>query len=361
MSKESREKIKLISIFILLSLFIAELGTRYLSNFFSPTLRVFIQEEALPFGKTALRIAKGTKIILSSQVLNNDYDVIVLGDSMVFGCLVDREEIFTSLIQEETGWRILNLGIAGNAPAGYNRILEYVASGSKKLPSLIIYSIYANDIAAGDIELEKLFILEDDFQADIALQIRFWREKIFHRSRLYQLLKRIITFKSMIGGEYFIPIYYKDEVFEFFFAPPSFWSRYLDLNRQELKEGLKFTLDKTSEAKRFSQQLGADFVVVLMPFKEQIYTPLLTKRGFLSPLAYDEFYDSTYDLILERLKSMEIDVIDMRDVLRKEAAEGKKLYWPLDIHFTSLGQKIIAEFLINEISGKYLNRGEADG
>lgn len=343
-------------VIILLSLFLCEVGLRTLSPFFSPELRTFVQQEALPFGESALRVAKGTRIILRNEDLQKPVDIIALGDSMVFGVLVKEKDLFTTIIGEQTGLTILNLGVGSTGPCIYNVMLKYALGRLDRPPSLILYSIFADDIIQDECtkapRAEEFYIEEDEYQRNIKLKIRALREKMFHRSILYQLLKRVLTFRHLHAGVYFRPIHCNNGFLEFLFAPPSFWKPYLDSDVPTVNQGLERTLDKINSAKSLAELNGVNFMVILMPFKEQIYVPLLVSQGLLSSDIYEPYYDSTYDQLKNRLETAAITVIDLRPAFREAAGRNEKLYWTLDGHLTPLGHRLVASTLVDRLQAQ---------
>jgi hypothetical protein len=348
---------------ILISCFLAEAALRILAPLFSPSLRVFIETEADGFWKSTQRVSHGCQIILEDKDFNRRFDIIAVGDSMVFGSLVSKEDTFTGILTKEPGLAVLNLGLPGYGPCDYNLMLNYMLGHLKNPPPVVLYFIFADDMGSGKCEtvgcsyatVDKLFIRESECQDDLRLKIRAIRERIFGRSVLYQLLKRLVTFKHLQAGKYYKPIYCKSNDLEFLFAPPSFWEPYLDLKQERLKVELGYMLDKIKSASVMTEKAGSRLIVVLMPFKEQIYLPLFINEKLLPASVYGDFYNLTYDKLVSEIEKMGIQTIDLRPSFVQAAKKNVKLFWSLDGHLTPDGHKVVAIALLDKLKGQIKN------
>jgi len=346
---------------IFISLFLTDISLRIFSPLFTPILRTFIQEDALRLPNSASRVAKNIQIILRERDFQRPPDILVIGDSMVFGTLVKEKDLFTNMMSKEAGLTVLNLGIGGAAFCNYNNMLAYAINRLPKPPSFIVYVIFANDIIREECMRQetfaKYFIIEEkDYRHNLKLRIRRFREYIFQRSVLYQLLKRMFTFGHLHDDIYFKPVYFKQGNLEFLFAPTSFWARNLDPNMPGFDKAFQGSVDKINLAIALARRAGAGFFVVLMPFKEQVYTPLLVAKGLLPPDLYAPFYDSTYDRLRNILDSLGVTAIDLRPAFRQAAKKNERLYWIADGHLTPLGHRVAAEAILKELRPQIKNK-----
>ncbi|TRZ94903.1 hypothetical protein D4R78_05040 [bacterium] len=348
---------------IFISCFLAEAALRILAPLFSPSLRVFIEIEADGFRKSTQRVSRGCQIILEDKDFNRRFDIIAVGDSMVFGSLIGKEDTFTSILNKESGLEVLNLWLPGYGPCDYNRMLDYMLGRLNNPPSLVLYFIFADDIGSGKCEVvgcryatvDNLFIKESEYQANLGFKIRLIREKIFGRSILYQLFKRMLTFRQLQAGRYFHPIYSKNGNLEFLFAPVSYWEPYLDLKQKKVRVELGYMLDKIKSASVMTEKAGSHLIVILMPFKEQIYLPLFINEKLLPASVYVDFYNLTYDKLFSDIKKMGIQTIDLRPSFVRAAKENLKLFWSLDGHLTPDGHKVVARTLLDKLRGQTKN------
>jgi hypothetical protein len=332
-----------------ISFLILEIALRAFAPFYSPSLRAFVKEEAYLGAQTALRVARGTQIILKKSDFEKGADIVVVGDSMAFGSLSRKEHAWPTVLAERTGLEVLNLGVASNGPCASNYLLRSLLPLFPRPPRLVIYSLFANDILEGpcygDPVYRRVFIWDADYRHDTKLQLRRAREWVFQHSVLYQLFKHLVTARKLVYTKReFSTVYFRKEDIEFLFVTPGYWS-YLDIDNSKGREGMERTLEKVQEAADIVRASGSDFVVLLIPFKEQTYVRWLTEEGLLAREYYSPAYDLSYDMLAGKLAAMGVRTIDLRPPFVERAREGAKLYLTLDGHFTPEGNRLVAETL----------------
>jgi hypothetical protein len=298
-----------------------------------------VREESRRGAVSALRVAQGTRIILPDRL--SPADLVVVGDSIVFGTLAEEREIFTTLMRRDTGWNVLNLGIPSGCPCDYNLMLDAVRREIPPPPRGVFYAIFANDLmegTCGPARLDRLFIREGAYRRDAGLRLRRARERLFQHSVAYQFLKRMLTFRQLaMGGE---PVPYAKDGWTFAFAPTAWWKPLIEPYFSP--ENRAAVLRNTVEGKRIAQEWGSPFCAVLIPFKEQIYA-----RGV--PAAYDPLFDAAYDAVASDLQAAGVPVLDLRPAFRHAAASGQKLFWTLDGHLSTEGHRLVADALLARV------------
>lgn len=357
--KESRPKVKMVVVRatlgimgLLIGIFFGEVGVRFFAPLFPLYLRAFVREEAYQHAQSALRVAKGTRIVLRESEFKKRVDILAVGDSMVFGTLVKGGELFTTQLAQLTGLSVLNLGIPSQGPCVYNHMIKLASDSLSSRPSVVLYSISANDIVEGPCELvssEGLFTWHEAYRRNLQFRAQWLREWLFQHSASYQLIKvglhaRYYDWLNYSG----VAVEYKS--LEFFFAPVSYWKPQVDLNEHKVAEGFERTIRKIEQARTLTSSMGAVLLVLLIPFKEQVYGPLLGTQGdLLSSKVYDASYDVLYDRLLNRLESLGVFGIDPRPSFRSSVARGGKLYWTVDGHLTPDGHRVLANTLARRL------------
>lgn len=350
------QRIFLTSFAFFLSFFIAEGCIRLFIPFYNPAFRAFVREEAYRGAQTSLRVSRGAQIILRKSDFERGADIVCVGDSMTFGSLAKTSEAWPALLAEKTGLRVMNLGVGSLGPCAYNYMIRTASANLSRPPFLIIYTVFANDIMEGpcpsDYSYKDIFIWEEDCQKSLKLRARMMREWIFQRSVLYHLAKRMLTFGYLNTGQYYKPIFFSGYVgaekkakLEFAFTPTSYW-KCLDMKEACVRSELDRTLDKIKTGEELSRKLGSGFILVLMPFKEQVYTPWLVEQNLLPKDAYDDSYDLSYDELVSKAGNEKIDVVDLRPQFKYAAKNGAKLYWTMDGHLTPEGHRLVASVLV---------------
>lgn len=329
-----------------------EVLLRLTAPFLGPSWAAIIREEAHQGALSALRVDRYVRIVLRTSDFQKQQDVVVVGDSMVFGPLVRQEDLFTTLLSRQTGKSVLNLGISSSGPCTYNHMIRFALRHLAVPPRRIVYCLFANDTDEGPCEpfLDPDFYIWDT-QQGWGSRLRWAREWLFQYSVSYQVTKRLLTFGDLQGGAHFQRYYYKGGNFEFLFAPPSFWSN-LDVRIPRVNGEILNTEERIREGLLISRSRAVQFILVLMPCKEQVYVPDLAARGAVPAWLADLPYDGLYDQIKTWADLNGILTVDMRGPLRAAARAGRKVFWTLDGHMTPEGHSLVAAALASTLIRK---------
>ncbi|MFT3769437.1 MAG: hypothetical protein QM820_28705 [Minicystis sp.] len=74
-------------------------------------------------------------------------EILVVGDSQVFGLGVEEAETFSAELSAKTGRPVLNLGVPTYGPPEYNAMIEEVLSRRKPAGAVVVYTVnLANDL-----------------------------------------------------------------------------------------------------------------------------------------------------------------------------------------------------------------------
>ena len=109
-----------------------------------------------------------------------------------------------------------------------------------------------------------------------------------------------------------------------------------------MARGFDITQNMILDASRqsYSQHSDVKFVVVIIPFREQVYT-----NATLQPR-----FDNLNNTLISFLQKNEIAVIDLTTALREKAGtEPDLIYFTDDMHLNARGNKIVAELLGQEL------------
>jgi hypothetical protein len=309
-------------------------------------LRAFVGEEAEAWAASSERVTGGTRLLLRDADFAAGADVVAVGDSMVFGTLVAEDALFTTALGRRSGLRVLNLGIASAGPCTYDRMLGLALERLPLPPRLILYGVFANDLAeppCAALRADEVFEWEAAARARLSYRLRRERERAFRHSVVYQLFKRYLGFGSLNAGPAFTPIAFDDGQRPFLFAPPGWWRPQLD--PASVGPGFERLLEHAARAAARAGRAGSELVVVLIPFKVTIHLHELVAAGLRPAADYDPLYDSVYDALVSRLAALGVPSADLREPLRARARAGAKLYWTLDGHLTPAGHAAVADAL----------------
>ena len=264
--------------------------------------------------------------------LTGDPFAVVVGDSYANCASVALEECWVELLEQATGRDFANLGVVGYSPQQTQRMLA--TYGLPLKPKLVLWVFFGND-------LNDAWRF-DQFGSGAAREGKFWQQPVrawlARNSVVYQALsffwynRDLFTRLAQADGE-LVP---RD-------SNLIWWLTYTDLTVPEVAAGLKLTETAILTA---SEQLRAaddtaDFVVVILPFREQVYAaPSLRPQ-----------LDGYSQALLDFGRQHDITVLDLTPALREAAAsQPTPLYFQQDIHLNARGNELVAQLLRQKLS-----------
>lgn len=277
-------------------------------------------------------------------------DVIVIGDSLVFGYGVEADQAWPVLLENELpGRRVINLGLSGAGPQPYLRIYE--TFGRSLHPRLVVIAMFpANDFWDAQMFSEWLAsgvggnVLEwRDFGRGIdKFDYRRPRKSLLlflrRESYVYNLLRLVERARRNAGSGYSLP--WSDGVTLRLY--PNDLERKM---RGTEPAGPIFTLVLNSiEAIHDTAAAdGSRTLVVLQPDKEYVYMPFVGK-----PVPY------AGKQLLDALAERNIDYLDLSPIYRRRAEAGDRLFYPNDGHPNELGYALTGRAVADYIRRKGL-------
>jgi len=156
------------------------------------------------------------------------------------------------------------------------------------------------------------------------------------------------------------------------FMPP--YLNTLNFSREDLeaRSGWGLTSGAIAEMRAVSRSFGAEFVVMFVPFKSQVYLPLLQAAWSKTELEsafrfYLERYGRPIDvdgMLANRLAQNEmmaklcadagIPFLDLTPALAARVAAGENVYFPDESHLNQVGETVVAESLAKFIETRRL-------
>ncbi len=267
--------------------------------------------------------------------------ILAVGNSFTFGWGCNLKDVWTEILEKYSSFDVVNMGVKGYGPINQTRLLMKYAPYLK--PKMILYEFFVNDVTDCQSLILKKSPTKTLAKGNItslqpltnwlslhssSYEIIKWLLKIgIYKNR--KLKTKVIEYKVANNTYVFNPDLLKDTV-------------YLDnnLNKEEFECSQKMIL----EASNLSKRLGAIFIVVLIPYREQIYWDIFIEKipewKSLNP-------DLPYELIIEFLASQKISFIDLRPAFKRN--RNKLLYWKIDAHWTPQGNKLAVELIYEKI------------
>lgn len=282
-------------------------------------------------------------------------DIVVLGDSVVFGYGVAAEEAWPSVLSREIApTRVLNLGLIGGGPQQYVRVYE--TFGVELQPRLVVFGLFTgNDFgnaATFDSWLRSgsggNYLVWRDFGRPrrIPFTLRQFPSALENlaRARLYPLLRRsslfnlvrVIADEDENGGSVEGAVFRVPDGRAVALNPAGFKAR-----AAVVKPGTQefdLTLEALKDADRMASMSGARLLVLIQPSKEEVYLPLLGTQTshVLEPLH-------------RALQEAGIEYLDLTAAFQERATAGEPLFFERDGHPNATGYSLIAEVVGSHI------------
>lgn len=261
-------------------------------------------------------------------------EIVIVGDSMAYGYGVASQESWPRLLDEALPVsRVITLGLPGTVPQQYTRYFEKF--GARLRPRLLIYMVFPGNDIKGTVEFDRWIAAGAPGSFD------HWRyfeghvpirgQSVLDRSALVMSLRSLTKALRNSSSWKFIELTGGGRLR----LAPQLYRQSIAMNRPGTP-GFEAVVKATREARELAHALGSQLVVVLAPTKETVYLPLLREPfpGLTEPLGS----------VLTNDEGMA--VIDLSEPLRKRAARGEQLFFEVDGHPNALGNRVIAEVVI---------------
>jgi len=315
--------------------------------------------------------------------------VAALGDSFTDGLTLPVDQIWPSRLEQKLGLPVQNYGTAGFGPQQELRVLRDYAIPHH--PRVVLLAFFAgNDIfdaerfdkyerSEGSITLpktgwsiKKVVVRYETFYSFslVRLALNTLRAKASNQeaggTRVVDTAERNgespgISAESVPGfdrGIFTVPV--NGRTLRFALMPPYLQTLTFSETALEKRSGWQLTRKTILEMNRVSHESGAALVVLFIPFKSQVYFPLLERSFGKEDLERDfQFYfrqePAGFDLkemsqnrlaqnhLMRRLCEDEhILLIDPTDALQMEVEAGRNMYFPDDSHWNAAGHELAA-------------------
>lgn len=315
--------------------------------------------------------------------------VAALGDSFTDGLTLPIEQIWTTRLEQNLGLPVQNYGTAGFGPQQELRVLRDYAI--QHHPRVVLLAFFAGN----DIFDAERFDKYERSEGSITLSKTGWNiKKVVARYETFYLFSLVrlalntletrasnqeaegtkvadsvdqnaerpgIPAESLPGfdrGMFIIPV--NTRTLRFALMPPYLQTLTFSEAALEKRSGWQLTRRTILEMNSVSHESGATLVVLFIPFKSQVYFPLLERSFGSEDLERDfQFYfrqqPAGVDLkemsqnrlaqnnMMRRLCEDEhILLIDPTAALQAEVEAGRNTYFPDDSHWNAAGHELAA-------------------
>ena len=268
-------------------------------------------------------------------------EIVVVGDSLVFGYGVEDDEAWPALLaQGMPQFRLINLGLIGASPQQYLRVYE--TFGAPLQPKLLIVGFFAaNDFWDAGLYERWLasgvggnYLVWRDFGRNLPTgagafapidAIRSW---LLRRSYLYNFLRFARNaFQNWRQGSTRVLEYENGVKLR---LSRDIWDAHMTGSQPDQRQ-FHLAFQALKRIQDIAQEHGTKVLVVFQPGKERVYLPLLG----------ESFPDPT-DALRKALDELGVDYLDLLPAFRREAKDGKQLFFATDGHPNRHGYRLIA-------------------
>lgn len=260
-------------------------------------------------------------------------DIVVLGDSMAFGYGVDDPEAWTALLADELpDRRIINLGLIGAAPQQYFRVYE--TFGQAMRPGLVLFCLFpGNDLAdAGS--------FDEWLQAGSPGNYEAWRRNRNVRGLLRQ--SYLMTFlryaKHSLGSRFTGRTIDFPDGEQIQLAPGVYAGN--ELLAQPDHPNFRLVLDAVEQTRTLAERNGSQFLVLLVPTKEEVYLPLVDERPPPATAPFAAQFDQDG-----------IPYLDLTPHFQASARAGERLFFKVDGHPNAAGYRLVKGVVLDHLQG----------
>jgi hypothetical protein len=261
------------------------------------------------------------------------YDAVALGDSFTFCDDSSASACWVRLLSERSGLAIADFGVNGYSNLAEARLLEKIGKVLK--PKVVLVGFFPNDFK-DNVHFENWSKSgTDDYWTWMRRQRRSdSSDWLAQNSILYRIFDAARRYGSRSTAEY------KEGNLSFVFRADDWWQGVVDQAGKTPTYALtESALTRMADA---AKQIDARFVVLLFPFKEQVYWDV-ARKSHPKGNTYDEAQiDAPLRRIGEFLDRKQIDYCDLTADLRVHAHDDQ-LYLRASAHWTAAGNKVAAD------------------
>ena len=309
------------------------IGDAYLGYKLKPNLDILFPSEGreIPYRTTSYGLGD---IGFRDIGTHPPFKAVAVGDSFTLCDDVPAEACWGRHLADANWISIATLGVNGYSTLAEARILERYGRPLK--PRLVMLGVFLNDFK-DNVNFEEWTRSGTD---------NFWVWLGRKRGRGpsgrwladHSMIYRIIDGASRARGREIHK--YKDEHVDFVFRLDHWWLQLV--KGVERDPGWHLMQQAFLDMRKVATDMGADFVVLIFPSKEQIYWDLA--RQF-APREANLNVDHPTDVIRDFCQANSIKFCEFTGPLREQARHGRQLYHRISSHWNDEGNAVGAQVI----------------
>ena len=265
-------------------------------------------------------------------------NIVAFGDSFTF-CWVDVEDCWVERLHSDYGWNVMNLSLPGTGALSHRNLLANYAPPME--PDVIIFQWFGNDYKDDydhAIMRSETEVLDAPAGASSPPDFGSFAEY----SAVYRLFRNWLNDRDQEdeSGEQ-LTLYAEVNGREVFFSLDQF-SHDIDA-WTSVQYGYERTIEATQSAHDITtDEIGAEFVVLLIPTKEEVYADLL---GDAIDADYVAMLRDGALRLLDECDARGWRCVDMLEPLKAQVNAGEHVYHAYDFHLNPLGNQVVSDTL----------------
>lgn len=264
---------------------------------------------------------------------------VFLGASDVFGNGVDYEDSFVGVFAAEAskkGMEVLNLAVGGHFFLDQESLLKEFMESTRMKPSTVFLCANALHIPKFDRRNQNIIVKSGYVIDKDGWQVAYLRLMAgnissafcFFRDGIRRIQERYLNYEVNEKSPEFLQIYAKSNEIR---------------QPERIRQFEEYLLDFEA----FCRQNAIELIYVYMPLSDSFKLKEMVKQLGADPDGYDvDFYE---ELIRSHCEKNGMRLVNPRPVLQYSYEESKELRFKLDPHFNKFANRVIGEFLIEEI------------
>lgn len=290
-------------------------------------------------------------------------DIVAIGDSHTYGISAKASETWPSFLEKISGGKTYNLSLPGYGPVEYYYLLKNKAFDLD--PSVVVVGLYfGNDLLDTYKSvynnqywkhLRRAGFQSDEIVKNKEVDVDKFSYKLRHFLPGNSVVYRIIS-SSVIGDELrqLRRIYQGEDIIMFEQKQyniqtgfmPSVRLKALNLELAHVREGLRISLDLIDKMNMICKEKNTEFLVVLIPTKESVYSDFIGNNSSLpNSETIDELLTNESQvrkLAINHLTKNNIDFVSVVDALRGRTRYEQLYPTNFGTHSNKNGYRLIA-------------------
>lgn len=295
------------------------------------------------FHLSTIELWEGGGIGFRTRPVDYFVDAVTVGDSFTF-CFTERADCWVTLLEQQSGLGLVNLGQPVTGSTSHLRILE--GFGAPLTPPLVIWQFFGNDFN-DDYGLavfrDEIAALPDDPAFSAAQPpLLGWLQT---HSVAAAVLETALTGQwsglppeaRIFANPY--QVSYGEHVLEF---GALYEQRALDMTRPQNQIGLELSRQAFVAARDLVATWEGQLVVIIFPTREEVYAPLTADQMGTEAMTA---LTSARTAMLALCTELELTCYDLLPDLQMHAQQNEALYYTDDMHLNPYGNAVVADLI----------------